>query len=377
VSVCQFFRVREYAALPPEEQPAGKMSKASASYADNPDETIPAGWPNTGSVEFRNSTIRYDLDGPDILKGINLKFDAGERVAIIGRTGSGKTTVSRRFTVLQADMRFANVMQLVLSLLRLTHVTEGQILFDGVDINLVPRPRLRQSLTIIPQDAVLFNGTIATNLDPTGQVEEAELERTLASCSSIASFQAHADSTEDSGAQAHADVTNESPATEGADGHASEEATTQGISLSTPVKARGANFSHGQRQVLSLCRALVRKSKLMLLDEATASMDYNTDQAIQTVLRQEVVVQGPEMNADTADSARRTLVTVAHRLRTIADYDKLVVMASGEVVEFGSPSDLLEARGTFYDMVCHSGERDELERLVKGQHEHDTDLLSG
>jgi ABC-type multidrug transport system fused ATPase/permease subunit len=246
----------------------------------------------------------------------------------------------------------------------LTHVTEGQILFDGVDIRYIPLQKLRKSLTIIPQDAVLLNGTIATNLDPTGQVAQVDLERTFDSCRNIASFHAHMDQREDEAGRANPQE---------ARGHPSETLPTSGITLATPVNARGGNFSHGQRQVLSLCRALVRKSKLMLLDEATASMDYGTDQAIQTVLRQEIAQD--LTGADGGDAGTRTLVTIAHRLRTIADYDKVVVMASGQVAEFGSPKELFEARGTFYDMVCHSGEREELEKLMSGERTQEADLL--
>lgn len=189
----------------------------------------------------------------------------------------------------------------MLSLLRFTHVVSGQILYDGVDITKLPRPRLRQGLTIIPQEAVLFNGTVASNLDPSGLLPEERLEKALENCRGIASF---------SGTDSATDADdNESP--------------SQGISLSTDVDAHGENFSHGQRQVLSLCRALIRQSKLMLLDEATASMDYETDRGIQQVLRD-------ELQRDGGDG---TLVTIAHRLRTIIDYDSVVVMSAGRVVE--------------------------------------------
>lgn len=188
----------------------------------------------------------------------------------------------------------------MLSLLRFTHVVSGQILYDGVDITKVPRHRLRESLTIIPQEPVLFNGTVESNLDPGGLVPQEQLERALDNCKGIASF---SDTEDESGTSAAGE--------------------TQGISLDTIVEARGENFSHGQRQVLSLCRALIRKSKLMLLDEATASMDYETDRGIQQVLRKELEAAGGD----------RTLVTIAHRLRTIIDYDTIVVMSAGRVVE--------------------------------------------
>ncbi len=131
-----------------------------------------------------------------------------------------------------------------------------------------------------------------------------------------------------------------------------------GLSLATAVAARGENFSHGQRQVLSLCRALVRRSRLMLLDEATASMDADTDREMQTVLRRELG------GGDGDDDGGRTLVTVAHRLRTIADYDVVVVLGAGRVLEVGSPQKLMAEHGVFSDMVRHSGEAAELEDLI-------------
>ena len=295
----KFHRVNEYLKLEPEEKD-DETYPEEGEYTDNDAHVIPKNWPRSGDIEFRNVTIRYDLDGPDILTDVNLRFKAGERVAIVGRTGSGKSTVSTHsdFNSLVGTDR----LQLVLSLLRFTHIVSGQILYDGVDITKVARHRLREGLTIIPQEAVLFNGTVESNLDPTGLIPHDQLNKALENCRGIASFSSDPDangSTTDVAGQA------------------------QHISLSTEVDAGGENFSHGQRQVLSLARALIRKSKLMLLDEATASMDYETDKGIQQVLRTDLEAAGRD----------RTLVTIAHRLRTIIDYDSVIVMGAGKVVE--------------------------------------------
>lgn len=333
VELQSFHRVREYASLEPEEktEDAVIVPAAPQEHHQHPATEVPPSWPATGAIEFRNVTIRYDPDGPDILKDISLKFAAGERVAVVGRTGSGKST-------------------LVLSLLRFTHVVRGQILYDGVDITRVPRRRLRQSLTIIPQEAVLFNGTVGTNLDPAGEAAPEVVEGALASCAGIASFkfrdrprlgEVNGDRVgdeEEDGINPEA-TTSSSPPNEntpllsGLSTPAAEaiSSSAAGLSPQTTVDARGENFSHGQRQVLSLCRALVRKSKLMLLDEATASMDYETDHGIQAVLRREIFGGGAG-GADGSDGGR-TLVTIAHRLRTIADYDRVVVMGGGRVLE--------------------------------------------
>jgi ABC-type multidrug transport system fused ATPase/permease subunit len=186
-------------------------------------------------------------------------------------------------------------------MLRFATVVAGQILYDGVDISRVPRKRLRQGLTIIPQEATLLKGTVAYNLDPTGQVPRDKLQSALDLCRGIAAL--------------------------GAAAAAATSAGPETLTLDAPVAPLGDNFSHGQRQVLSLCRALVRDARLMLLDEATASMDYETDRGIQAVLRTWI-----------ADKGAATLVTIAHRLRTIIDYDTVVVLGGGRVLEYVSSS---------------------------------------
>ncbi|KAJ4390767.1 hypothetical protein N0V93_004365 [Gnomoniopsis smithogilvyi] len=352
VELQSFHRVREYASLEPEEKaatPDVHQPKSLTTYEPLAN-SIPKNWPQTGAIEFRNVTIRYDPNGPDILKDVNLSFSAGERIAVVGRTGSGKST-------------------LVLSLLRFTTIVQGQILYDGVDITRIPRKRLRQALTIIPQEAVLFNGTVGTNLDPAGEVAPEVCSHALRSCEGIASFQFR-----DRDLDLEPNGNNSSsnlPSSNDEDDTsllpneqtpllstappalAAVAKSASGLSLDTTVDAKGENFSHGQRQVLSLCRALVRRSKLMLLDEATASMDYETDKGIQAVLRDELFQAGRE----------RTLVTIAHRLRTIADYDRVVVMGAGRVLEMGSPKELFTAKGSFYDIVQHSGEVQDLEAI--------------
>lgn len=219
-------------------------------------------------------------------------------------------------SILELLVVLISVKQLVLSLLRFTHIVSGTILYDGVDITKIPRKHLRQALTILPQESKLLSGTVGSNLDPSSEISTAVLSKALEACSGIASFQFR---DRDREPEATADGDDQHPQPNRANGHSN----SSGISLETVVEAKGENFSHGQRQVLSLCRALVRSSKLMLLDEATASMDYETDRRIQEVLRRELAAAGGD----------RTLVTIAHRLRTIADYDKVVVMAAGEVVE--------------------------------------------
>ena len=273
-------------------------------------------------------------------------------------------------------------------------------MLDGVDITRVTRKRLRQAVTIIPQDAALFHGTVQTNLDPSGNVPVEVLVKTLQSCSRIASFrysrsddEAEDDEsdTQASGedgrprtttttttSTAAADKTERTPLLSHAEGllgngtigtlNPTAAATTVGkLSLTTKVQPNGENFSHGQRQLLSLCRALIRRSKLMLLDEATANMDYETDAGVQAVLRKELRHDGDDAQGGSEEVGARTLITIAHRLRTIIDYDQVVVMGAGRVLEIGTPRELYARRGQFAELVKHSGEGAELVDMLGGK----------
>lgn len=206
-------------------------------------------------------------------------------------------------------------LQIILSILGFTHIATGKILYDGVDITTVPRRRLRQAIGMVPQDTLLFQRSIRGNLDPTNAIPEADLKELLSACALLSAMKSQAE----------------------------KDALQSDLTLDTPVSPGGNNFSHGQRQVLSLCRAMVRKTKLTLLDEATSSVDMDTDSAIQGILQTQL------------SGSRHGLITVAHRLKTVLDYDKIVVMGFGKVLEMGSPKELLHAKGKFYDMMEHSG----------------------
>ncbi|RDL35779.1 Uncharacterized protein BP5553_06391 [Venustampulla echinocandica] len=320
IEMQSFHRVKEYIELEQEskgdESCEDEMDFGEGHRLVNRREGIPESWPQSGEIEFRNVTIRYEPDSPNVLTDINLRFKAGTRVAIVGRTGSGKTTV-------------------LMSLLRFTNIISGHILYDGIDITNISRRRLRESVTVVPQEPTLFSGSVRSNLDPTSSVSRDNIENALDSFKDLGVLPLH-----ESSGQLLVDHSH---------------MRCQGLSLSTEVTSGGENFSHGQRQVLSLCRAILRKNKLMLLDEATASMDHQADQGVQKILSRELKMMG-----DT------TLVTVAHRLRTIVDYDTIVVMDAGKVIECGSPQGLYDAGGQFHNMVLHSGESTELQKMLKG-----------
>ncbi|KAI1169577.1 ABC transporter [Nemania sp. FL0916] len=352
VEMQSFHRLHEYADVEPEDK-SDDLYRGDTMATENgsvhPQDAVPVKWPTSGSIELRNVTVKYDENGPEVLKDISIKFGAGERVAIVGRTGSGKST-------------------LVLTLLRFTHIAQGDVFYDGVNIKTIPRKKLRESLTVIPQEPTLFSGTVGSNLDPWGKVLVDQLQEAVDLCTGIGSFGLQtSDIMSEHLKQRHKEVdqeeshtpTEDTPLLPGSENVSAynRNMQTSNLSLDGVVRAKGENFSHGQRQVISLCRAIVRHSKLMLLDEATASMDYETDQKIQDILR---------ANLENLKEERRTLITIAHRLRTVADYDKVVVLGGGRVLEFGPPGELYRNRGHFFDMVQHSGDREEVESILKG-----------
>ncbi|KAI6081288.1 ABC multidrug transporter [Hypoxylon rubiginosum] len=291
-----FHRVREYASLPLEtdtaENESGEVTPA-----------LPEPWPSQGQVEFRGVTAKYALDGPDILQDLSLTINPGERVAVVGRTGSGKST-------------------LALSLLGFTNVTKGAVLVDGVDISTIPLRVLRRRLTIIPQEPVLFGSDVRFNLDPSQTAPDEHLTEAIDACSVVESLGAP---------RAREGASPEEPGIN---------SSAVALNLDTPVAPRGSNFSAGQRQVLSLARATVRRSKVVVLDEATASLDHVSDAAIQQVLRS--AFRG------------KTILAIVHRLSTVMDYDRIVVMDSGKVREIGPPLVLYQKEGVFRSMVRQS-----------------------
>ncbi|GAQ10287.1 ATP-binding cassette transporter abc4 [Aspergillus lentulus] len=300
VELNSFQRISEYAEIEPEE----KLSDKERAKAD----AVPASWPTLGKVEFHSVSARYQPDGPDVLRNVSFVANPGERIGIVGRTGSGKSTLG-------------------LSLLRFVNLTSGRITIDGLDISQIRLHRLRTSVTLIPQEPVLFSGDVQSNLDPFSEASETELHSALSACTSI---QVHGGPVREAG---------------------TNKLTTRALTLDTPVAANGENFSQGQRQVLSIARAVCRRSKVVLLDEATASVDHETDMHMQKLLR--------SMFPDS------TIIAIAHRLRTIMDYDRVLVMAEGEIIENDSPANLIKRKGVFWSMLKNTGEYDELVQMVR------------
>ncbi|KAF8610181.1 P-loop containing nucleoside triphosphate hydrolase protein [Ceratobasidium sp. AG-I] len=281
-------RVQQYLTI--EQEPASIAEK-----------TPPAYWPASGTLVVEDLTARYSPDGPAVLHGISFEIQSGERVGIVGRTGSGKSS-------------------LTLSLLRMIPI-EGNIYYDGVSTHAINLDALRSNITIIPQQPELMSGTIRQNLDPFDEHDDAVLHAALCSAG-LSAMRSEGD-------EAY-------------------------ISLDSGVSASGVNFSLGQRQILALARAIVRNSKILVLDEATAAIDYDTDTAIQTSIRTEL--------------SNKTVIIVAHRLQTICDADKIMVLEAGEIIEFDSPAALLQKEnGAFKSLVDESGDKDVLYAMAKKQ----------
>lgn len=292
-------RIVEYTEIDHE---AAEPSKPAA-------QKLPHDWPSRGSVSFHNYTTRYAPELEPALRNINFDVRAGERVAIVGRTGAGKST-------------------LALALIRGFDPDDdgGRITIDGVDIASVPLMQLRKVVTVVPQDPKLFDGTIRHNLAP---------------------LQRHNNNDEEM-LEALRTVRFLCGTTSGPSSSSS--------SITYSVLDRSADtLSRGQRQLLCIARGLLRRSRVLVLDEATASVDHATDEATQAGLRASVA-------ADT------TVLTIAHRLLTVADYDRVVVLEAGRVAEQGSIGELLGRRGEeetlFRHMCVESGDLGEIERLA-------------
>lgn len=244
------------------------------------------GWPDKGHIEFTDFKVRYRPELDLVLHGISCEIASKEKVGIVGRTGAGKSSLTN-------------------CIFRIIESAGGKIVIDGLDIARIGLHDLRQKLTIIPQDPVVFSGTLRMNLDPFEKYSDTDIWQALEMA------------------------------------HLKQYVVGLQNNLQYEIAEGGENLSVGQRQLLCLARALLRKSKILILDEATAAVDLETDNLIQTTIRTEF--------------SDCTVLTIAHRLHTVMDSNRVMVLDAGKIMEFGSPAELLQREGHFYAMAKDAG----------------------
>jgi len=235
-------------------------------------------WPKNGTIEMQKMCFSYDGKS-DVLKEIDLKVSDGEKIGIVGRTGAGKSSLTS-------------------TLFRLREIRNGKIVIDGENTKELKLNSLRKGLTLIPQEPIIFSSTVRSNLDPIGTHSDSEVWSALATVQLKSAV----------------------------------EALEGGLDHVLP--SGGSNFSIGQRQLICMARALLRKTKILLIDEATANVDPETDDIIQNIIRTEF--------------SNCTTLTIAHRINTIIDSDRILVLEAGEVCEFDSPKKLLEKEDSIF-----------------------------
>ncbi|KAG7664937.1 YBT1 [[Candida] subhashii] len=266
-------------------------------------------WPEEGRISVKDVSLRYAPELPRVIKNVSFEVEPCHKVGVVGRTGAGKSTIITAF-------------------FRFLDPETGSITIDGVEINSIGLKNLRQAITIIPQDPTLFVGTIRSNLDPFEQFTDVQMFEALRRVNLISP--------------------NEQPSSS----NDANENQNKFFDLDNPITEGGGNLSQGERQLVCLARSLLKNPKVILLDEATSSIDYKSDALIQQTIREEF--------------GNATILTIAHRLRTIIDYDKILVMDAGRVVEYDSPFVLLTNKDSlFYSMCENSGELDSLLKLAK------------
>ena len=232
-----------------------------------------------GKISFKNYSVRYRPDTPLALKNINLEIKPGEKVGVVGQTGSGKST-------------------LLLCLFRILEASEGKIYIDDIDISQIGLELLRQSLTIIPQEPILLEGNIRDNIDPSKLYTDDEIINLLYEVG-LRDFMI-------------------------------------GKNLDYKIEENGSNISVGEKQLICIARALLKKTKIILMDEATANIDFRNE----ALLKKNIY----------KDTKESTVLTIAHRIKTIINYDKILVLKDGEIEEFDTPENLINKKGLFYQM---------------------------
>ncbi|TFK67200.1 multidrug resistance-associated ABC transporter [Pluteus cervinus] len=284
-------------------------SEGDAKNAKQP----PQNWPHEGRIAFKDVQLAYRQGLPLVLKGVNFEVRRGEKVGVVGRTGAGKSSL------LQA-------------LFRMVELQGGLIEVDGVDIAELQLASLRSRLALVPQDSTLFLGTLRENLDPQNLRTDAEMISVLQRA-----WLLPRDGSPDPAAEAK-------------------------FSLSAAVGDEGSNFSAGEKQLLALCRALVKNSRIIILDEATSSVDAETDAKLQRTIQTEF--------------ASATVISIAHRLNTIAYCDRILVMDQGQVAEYDTVLNLFDNEGSIFRSLCNEANLTRVD-ILRIREQHQQQLQAG
>ncbi|KAM3347755.1 hypothetical protein ACQJBY_021585 [Aegilops geniculata] len=263
-------RILQYISIP--EEPPLSISEVK----------LPHNWPSEGEIQLRDVHVRYAPQLPFVLKGLDVTFPGGMKTGIVGRTGSGKST-------------------LIQALFRIVEPTVGQILVDGVDICTIGLHDLRSRLSIIPQDPTMFEGTVRSNLDPLNEYNDDQIWEALDNC------------------------------------QLGDEVRKKELKLDSPVIENGENWSVGQRQLVCLGRVILKRTKILVLDEATASVDTATDNMIQKTLRE--------------NFSEATVITIAHRITSVLDSNMVLLLDNGVAVERDTPAKLLENKSSLFSKL--------------------------
>ena len=281
-SLVSLERCDTYTKIPSENYEDEKLKEKKYDLSDK-------SWPDQGKVTFENFSIKYRNDCDLALKNINLEINPGEKIGIVGRTGSGKSS-------------------LTLSLFRIIEAFEGKIEIDGENSHDIPLKKLRSSLSIVPQEPFLLEGTLKTNLDPLNLYSESEIDEVLKKVKLYEMLE-----------------------------HDNANKNTVLNGINTEIKEYGNNLSFGCRQLLCVARAILRKSKIIILDEATSSVDQKTEDII--------------TNAVDTMFENSTVITIAHRINTVKSCDRVIIMNNGEMVEVGKPDELIKnINSNFYNL---------------------------
>ncbi|KAN0029847.1 hypothetical protein ACTA71_007984 [Dictyostelium dimigraforme] len=297
VKMNSFQRIQTYIEIPNEGNKI--LSTNSNQNNDNnqiiisSDSDLVKDWPNKGCIDFKNVEIKYRPNSDPNLKNLSFSVQSNEKIGIVGRTGAGKTTIAS-------------------SLFRMVECSKGSILIDGIDISNIQLQKLRSSIGIVPQDPFIFTGTIRSNIDPFNEFTDLEIWESIEKVK------------------------------------LKEAINSMPLKLETPLQENGDNgFSFGQKQLLCLCRTILKKFKIILMDEATSSIDYHTAQLIKQTIQE--------------NFKDCTTLTIAHRLETIIDCNKIAVIDNGQLIEFDTPSNLMDIPNSKFN------------RLIKSQTDYNND----